>query len=176
MSDTNEQMQATAHIDASPAEVFAFLCDPANHQRTEPTDWVRDAITAEPITGAGQLFGVHMYLKQVGGHYDMHNLVTEFETDRTIAWLPGTLDDEGTHQPGGWWWRYDIEPADASSAATTNTGTTDTGTAADASAVTLTYDWNGTPAEFREQVGGMPPFPPKYLDNSLAELKKALES
>ena len=85
---TNEQLQATAHIDAAPDAVFAFLCDPANHQHTEPTDWVRDAITTEPITAKGQMFGVHMYLEQVGGPYDMHNVVTQFEPGRTIAWWP----------------------------------------------------------------------------------------
>lgn len=126
---------------------------------------MRDAIGAEPISAAGQMFGVHMYLEKVGGHYDMHNLVTEFEPDRTIAWLPGTLDDEGTHQPGGWWWRYDIEPDPNSS-----------GTDAASSRVTLTYDWNGTPNEVREELGGMPPFPPTYLENSLAELKNSLAS
>lgn len=164
MSDTdttNEYMQATAHLDAAPDAVFAFLCNPANHQHTEPTDWVRDAITSEQITAKGQTFGVHMYLEQVGGHYDMHNVVTAYEPGRTIAWLPGTLGEDGTHQPGGWWWRYDIEPE------TNDAG--DTG-----SRVTLTYDWTDTPNEFREEVGGMPPFPAKYLDNSLAELGDSL--
>lgn len=155
---TNEQLQATAHIDASPDAVFAFLCDPANHQRTEPTDWVRDAITTEPITAKGQMFGVHMYLEQVGGHYDMHNVVTEFEQGRTMAWLPGTLGEDGNHQPGGWWWRYYIEPDPKGNG----------------SRVTLTYNWNDTPNEFREEIGGMPPFPPEYLDNSLAELGNSL--
>lgn len=161
MSDTdttNEQMQATAHIGATPDAVFAFLCDPANHQHTEPTDWVRDAITSEQITAKGQTFGVHMYLEQVGGHYDMHNVVTAYEPGRTIAWLPGTLGEDGTHQPGGWWWRYDIEPAPEG----------------DGSRVTLTYDWSGTSPEVRDEIGGMPPFPREYLDKSLAELGNAL--
>ena len=160
---TNEHMQATAHIDAAPDAVFASLCNPANHQHTEPTDWVRDAITTEQITAKGQTFGVHMYLEQAGGHYDMHNVVTEFTPGRTIAWLPGTLAEDGAHQPGGWWWRYAIEP-DANDAGNTN------------SRVTLTYDWSGTPAEVRDEFGGMPPFPREYLDRSLAELGYALSS
>lgn len=163
MSDTdttNEQMQATAHIGATPDAVFAFLCDPANHQHTEPTDWVRDAITSEQITAKGQTFGVHMYLEQVGGHYDMHNVVTAYEPGRTIAWLPGTLGEDGTHQPGGWWWRYDIEPAPEG----------------DGSRVTLTYDWSGTSPEVRDEIGGMPPFLREYLDKSLAELGNALSA
>lgn len=160
---SNEQLQATVHIDAAPDAVFAFLCDPSNHQRTDPTDWVRDAITPEPITAKGQTFGVHMYLEQVGGHYDMHNVVTAYEPGRTIAWLPGTLGEDGTHQAGGWRWRYDIEP-----------NTNDAGGAA--SRVTLTYNWSNVPTEVREQIGGMPPFPPEYLEKSLAELRTALDS
>ena len=160
---SNERIHATTATAASPHEVFAFLCVPANHQRTEPTDWVRDEITSEPITAKGQIFGVHMYLEQAGGHYDMHNLVTEFEPGLTIAWLPGTLGEDGIHQPGGWWWRYDIEP-DANDAG--NTG----------SRVTLTYDWSDVPTVVREQLGGMPPFPPEYLAKSLAELRTALDS
>ena len=50
--------------------------------------------------------------------------------DRTIAWLPGELDDSGKHNPGGWFWRYDLSPND------------------DGTDVTLTYDWTGTPQEF----------------------------
>ena len=43
---------------------------------------------------------MNMFLETAGGHYVMHNLVTEFEKDRTIAWLPGQLDDAGKHDPG----------------------------------------------------------------------------
>ena len=81
------------------------------------------------------MFAVNMFLERAGGHYVMHNLVTEFDKDRTIAWLPGQLDDAGRHSPGGWWWRYDLTP---------NGAGTD---------VTLTYDWSDTPQEFRDQVG-----------------------
>lgn len=147
-----ELLQASTHVDAGPAEVFAFLCDPANHEKTEPTDWVRDAIDREPITATGQTFGINMFLELVGGHYEMHNLVTVFEQDRALAWLPGTLDLAGNHDPGGWWWRYDIEPENGGSQ------------------VTITYDWTETPEAFRKQVGGMPPFRPGYLDESLASL------
>ena len=51
----------------------------------------------EPITGTGQMFAMNMFLDRAGGHYVMHNLVTEFEQDRSIAWLPGQLDDAGSH-------------------------------------------------------------------------------
>lgn len=159
MTDTEktdtERIIVHRNINAAPAAVFAVLTDPTRHQDTEPRDWVRDAVDPRPITEAGQIFVMNMFLTFAGGHYVMHNLVTEFDQDRTIAWVPGQLDESGTHDPGGWWWRYDLTP---------NGEGTD---------VTLTYDWTDTPQSFRDQVGGMPPFPREYLDESLAALERS---
>ena len=131
---SEERYVVTRTIPASPAEIFAVLADPIRHQETEPGDWVRDAVDTEPITASGQMFAVNMFLEQAGGHYVMHNLVTEFEQDRTIAWIPGQLDESGRHDPGGWWWRYDLTP---------NGAGTD---------VTLTYDWSETVQDFRDTI------------------------
>ena len=90
-SATAERYVVTRTIAASPAQIFAVLTDPTRHQDTEPGDWVRDSIDTDRITGIGEMFAVNMFLEQAGGHYVMHNLVTEFEQDRTIAWLPGQL-------------------------------------------------------------------------------------
>lgn len=150
-----ERYVVTRTIPASPSAVFAVLTDPARHQETEPSDWVRDAVDPEPITGTGQIFVMNMFLEFAGGHYVMHNLVTEFERDRTIAWLPGQLDASGNHDPGGWWWRYDLSPN------------------GDGTDVTISYDWSGTPQSFRDQVGGMPPFPQSYIEESLAALERS---
>ena len=152
---TDERYVVTRTIPASPAKVFAVLADPSRHRDTEPGDWVRDAIDSEPITGTGQMFAVNMFLEQAGGHYVMHNVVTEFEPDRTIAWLPGQLDESGNHSPGGWWWRYDLAP---------NGSGTD---------VTLTYDWSKTEQEFRDTVG-VPVFGPDFIEESLAALERAV--
>ena len=154
MTATQERYVVTRTVPASPSAVFDVLADPARHRDTEPGDWVRDAVDPAPITGVGQVFVINMFLEFAGGHYVMHNLVTEFERDRTIAWLPGRLNEAGEHEPGGWWWRYDLAP---------NGGDTD---------VTITYDWTGTPQSFRDQVGGMPPFPESYLQESLAALER----
>ncbi|CAJ1507056.1 ATPase [[Mycobacterium] burgundiense] len=154
----NEQRYVvTRTVAATPQQVFAVLADPARHQDVEPSDWVRDAVDPEQkITGGGEMFAVNMFLEFAGGHYVMHNLVDVFEADRAIGWLPGTLDDDGNHQPGGWSWRYDLKPNDA--------GTE----------VILTYDWTGTPQSFRDTVGGMPPFDQSYLVDSLAALERSL--
>ncbi|GAA1073372.1 SRPBCC family protein [Tsukamurella spumae] len=150
-----ERMSTTRVIAASPDRVFAVLADPARHVDIEPTDWVRDAIDAAPLDHVGQMFSVNMYMEQVGGDYVMENKVTEFERDRVIGWLPGTRR-AGEWRAGGWWWRYDLAPS------------------GDGTQVTLTYDWTDTPQSFRDSVGAMPPFPPEYLDQSLASLDTAV--
>jgi hypothetical protein len=152
---TEERYVVTRTIPATPTEIFAVLTDPTRHKNTEPGDWVRDAVDTEAITGAGQMFAVNMFLEQAGGDYVMHNLVTEFDQDRTIAWLPGQLDESGEHSPGGWFWRYDLTP---------------TGTGTD---VTLTYDWSGTVQEFRDNVG-VPVFEKDFIEDSLASLERAV--
>jgi hypothetical protein len=151
-----ERYVVTHTIAAAPSAVFAVLSDPARHKDTEPGDWVRDAIDPQPITGTGQIFAINMFLPQAGGHYVMHNLVSEFDKDRRIAWIPGQLDEAGKHSPGGWWWRYDLAPN------------------GDATEVTLTYDWTGTPQSFRDQVG-MPPFGKEFLAESLAALDRSVK-
>ncbi|OBG96284.1 ATPase [Mycobacterium sp. E3251] len=156
MSPTAERYVVTRTIAATPAEIFAVLADPSRHQNTEPTDWVRDAVDTAPITRAGQLFAMNMYLTRAGGDYVTHNLVNVFDPDRAICWMPGVLDDAGNHNPGGWFWRYDLAP---------NGNQTD---------VTLTYDWSGTPQEFRDRVGDMPIFGEDYLAASLATLERSV--
>lgn len=157
-TDQAEQMVVSRTIAASPDEVFAVLSDPNEHQNTEPTDWVRDAIDPQPITDTGQVFGMHMFIEAAGGHYDMHNKVIDFEKDRVIAWEPGQLNKDGQLETGGWTWRYDLAPVD---------GGTE---------VTLTYDWSRTPEPVRKEIGGMPPFGPDFLDASLATLDRRLSS
>jgi hypothetical protein len=156
MTATAERYVATRTIAATPAEIFAVLADPSHHRDTEPTDWVRDAVDIAPITGAGQMFAMNMFLTQAGGDYVVHNLVNVFEKDRAIGWMPGQLDDAGNHNPGGWFWRYDLAA---------NGDRTD---------VTLTYDWSGTPQEFRDRVGMMPLFGQDYLAESLASLERSI--
>jgi hypothetical protein len=150
-----ERYVVTRIIAATPADIFAVLADPTRHKDTEPGDWVRDAIDTDHITGTGQMFAVNMFLERAGGHYVMHNVVTKFEKDRTIAWLPGQLDEAGKHGPGGWWWQYDLTP---------NGAGTD---------VTVTYDWSGTSQEFRDSVG-VPVFGEDFIEESLATLDRTV--
>ncbi|MBB1032288.1 ATPase [Dietzia sp. SLG310A2-38A2] len=149
-------MTASRTIPASPSEVFSLLADPTRHKHTEPGDWVRDAVTSEVIRGVGDVFVINMYIEAAGGHYEMHNVVTAFEPDRTIEWEPGQPDATGEISTGGWRWRYDLAPAGASTE------------------VTLRYDWSATPQEQADEIGGMPPFGRDFLEASLASLEAAL--
>lgn len=151
-----ERFVVTRTIAAPPSEIFAVLADPSRHADTEPEDWVRDAVDSAPITGTEQMFVINMYLEDFGGPYVMHNLVIAFEQDRTIAWSPGWLDNEGHHKPGGWTWRYDLTPDGA------------------ATTVTLIYDWSATTQQFRDLVGSMPPFGVDYIEDSLTSLDRAV--
>jgi hypothetical protein len=153
---TDERYVVTRRIDADPAAIFAVLADPARHKDTEPGDWVRDAVTTDPITGTGQVFVMNMFIEQAGGHYVMHNLVTVFEPDRAIGWEPGQLNDAGELETGGWSWCYELSP---------NGAGTD---------VTLTYDWSGTPQRLRDAIGGLPPFPQEFIELSLDALGRAV--
>ncbi|OBH93072.1 SRPBCC family protein [Mycobacterium scrofulaceum] len=155
---TAERYVVTRTIAASPAAIFAVLADPSRHRNTEPTDWVRDAVDTAPITGAGQMFAMNMYLPQAGGDYVTHNLVDVFDEGRSIGWKPGVLDDAGNHAPGGWFWRYDLVPH------------------GDETDVTLTYDWSGTSQDFRDRVGKIPIFAEDYLAESLASLERSVVS
>lgn len=150
------RMRRSRTLEAPPAAVFAVLADPAEHQHTEPTDWVREPHDAAPLTGVGQIFGMHMFHVNAGGDYRMDNRVIAFDQDRVLAWEPGQYDDAGRLDTGGWTWRYDLAPVDDDGA--------EAGTA-----VTLTYDWSAVPEPLRETLG-LPPFGPEFLDDSLAAL------
>lgn len=158
--DTGTRYAVTRTIAAPPEAVFALLADPARHHQTEPTDWVRGSLEEDPapLIGVGQVFGIEMFHENAHGRYDMHNRVIAFEQDRTIAWEPGQYGPDGELGTGGWTWRYDLASA---------------GGAGEATEVTLTYDWSAVPAALKEQFG-LPPFPPSFLEESLAALERAV--
>ena len=160
--DTGTRYAVTRMIAAPPEEVFALLADPARHHETEPTDWVRGSLEEDPapLTEVGQVFGIEMFHENAHGRYDMHNRVIAFEQDRTIAWEPGQYGPDGELGTGGWTWRYDLAPA----------GGADGGPATE---VTLTYDWSAVPDPLQKEFG-LPPFPPSFLEESLAALERAV--
>lgn len=158
--DTGTRYAVTRTIAAPPEAVFALLADPARHHETEPTNWVRGSLEEDPapLTEVGQVFGIEMFHENAHGRYDMHNRVTAFEQGRTIAWEPGQYGPDGELGTGGWTWRYDLASA---------------GGAGEGTEVTLTYDWSAVPDPLQKEFG-LPPFPPSFLEESLAALERAV--
>ena len=153
----DDRVSATTVIGASAEAIFAVLADPAKHAAIDGTGWVREALDAKPLTGAGQIFRMSMYHPgHPDGTYQMANRVQVFDPPNTISWEPGNEAGDGTVSFPGWIWRYDLTPAGRSN-----------------STVTLTYDWSAVPDPIREHIG-FPPFPPEHLDNSLAHLAEQL--
>lgn len=148
----SEAISAKTKINAPAEAIFAVLADPAQHAAIDGTGWVREPLSGEQLTAAGQVFRMAMYNENVpGGHYKMANRVQVFEAPRAISWEPG-LDQGDETRFGGWVWRYDLVPVGPSE-----------------TEVTLSYDWSAVPDFLRQQIP-FPPFPPAHLDNSLAHL------
>ncbi|WP_345382914.1 polyketide cyclase [Pseudonocardia yuanmonensis] len=148
-----ENLIATLTVAAPTARVFAVLADPTTHARIDGTGWVQDAVDRAPLTELGQIFRVDMYHpNHPDGHYRIANKVRVLDPPRAIGWLPGTENDEGHLEFGGWTWRYDLAPLGPSE-----------------TEVTLTYDWSAVPQFIRDYLH-FPPFGPEHLTNSLQHL------
>lgn len=156
VNDPDEYLTRTRTIGAPASAIFAVLSDPSRHPDTEPTDWVRAAIDAEPITAVGQIFSMDMHFDAAGGDYRIDNTVTAFEPNRAISWDPGQADETGHVEPGGWRWRYDLDEGHTSTE------------------VTLTYDWSRTTDQVRKAFGGFPVVGLDYLDQSLEALERTV--
>ena len=96
---TRDTTSATATVDASPAEVFAFLRDPANHPVINGDGSVRGSRGGSRQLSEGDRFGMSM---KIGVPYRIASTVREFAPDRRIAWS----------HIGGQRWRWELSPTD----------------------------------------------------------------
>lgn len=148
-----ENVSVTRTVAAPAERVFAVLADPTTHAAIDGTGWVRDAIDPAPLSSVGQVFRMDMYHpNHPDGEYRMANQVQVLDPPKAISWRPGQEQEDGRLEFGGWFWRYDLAPADGS-------GTE----------VTLTFDWSAVPPQIREYIQ-FPPFDPEHLTNSLDHL------
>jgi Polyketide cyclase / dehydrase and lipid transport len=117
----------TVTVTAAPDQVFEVLTDPARHSEFDATGMVGLPATSARLTHVGQIFVMNMTYREGDyiEHYQSDNHVCALEPGRAIAWATAT--HRGA--PLGWLWRYDVKPV------------------AEGAAVTLTYDWTGTPPE-----------------------------
>jgi Polyketide cyclase / dehydrase and lipid transport len=149
----DDSVSATTVINAPAQAIFAVLADPAKHAAIDGTGWVCENVDSKPLTAAGQIFRMSMYHpNHPDGNYQTANRVQVFDPPSTISWETGYDPGDGTLRFGGWFWRYDLTPAEPSN-----------------TTVTLTYDWSACSDSVRKLIG-FPPFPPQHLGNSLAHL------
>ena len=129
-----EKIEVQRKIAASPADIFAVLCDPQGHVAIDSSGMLQDA-EGEPVAAAGDSFVVHMDREALNdfpefGKYDVTVSIRDFEPDRLISWtVLGKIRPQIGHVYG-----YRLEPDD------TGEGTL----------VTSFYDWSQIADQWRE--------------------------
>jgi len=135
---------ASAHVDATAEEVFAFVSRPRNHPKISGDESVKgDRHGPETLTGVGDKFGMSM--KMYGLPYRITNTVVEYEAGRRIAWC----------HPGKHRWRWEVEPDPAG-------GCT----------VTETFDMSTSPLKPALKLMGFPAKHQENLDQSVANVAR----
>ncbi|HME75480.1 MAG TPA: SRPBCC family protein [Mycobacterium sp.] len=129
-----EKIEVQRTIAASPAEIFAVLCDPQGHVAIDSSGMLQAAEGAS-VAAPGDSFVVHMDREALNdfpelGKYDVTVTIREFEPDRLISWtVLGQLRPQIGHVYG-----YRLEP-DGSGEGTL---------------VTSFYDWSQIHDQWRE--------------------------
>ncbi|CAN5471632.1 hypothetical protein BH10ACT9_BH10ACT9_40800 [soil metagenome] len=106
----SDRIEVQRTIAASPADVFAVLCDPQGHVAIDSSGMLQSA-TGEPAAAVGDEFVVHMDREALNdfpelGLYDVTVQITEFEQDVLIAWtILGQVTPQIGHVYG-----YRLEP------------------------------------------------------------------
>lgn len=106
-----DRIEVQRTIPASPADVFAVLCDPQGHVAIDSSGMLMSA-DGEPVAAVGDSFVVHMDREALGdfplGEYDVTVVIRTFEQDREIAWqVRGRIEPPIDHHYG-----YRLEPSD----------------------------------------------------------------
>jgi hypothetical protein len=151
---TDSRMEVQRIITASPAAIFAVLCDPQGHVAIDSSGMLMDA-DGEVVSAAGDSFVVHMDREALNdyplGHYDVTVTITTFVPDREIAWtILGQI-----RPPIGHVYGYLLEPS------------------ADGTLVTSYYDWSSISADWRES-GVFPVIPESALRATLGILARTV--
>jgi hypothetical protein len=90
-------VQADAHVDAAPPEVFALLADPRRHAEIDGSGTVRGDVAGPARLRYGSQFSMRM---RVIVPYRITNTVVEYAEDRLLAW----------RHFGGHVWRWELAP------------------------------------------------------------------
>jgi uncharacterized protein YndB with AHSA1/START domain len=140
-------------IDASTAQVFDLLSNPARHAEIDGSGFVVSDEKTDRITGSGQVFRMNMTGDHMGGDYQTDNTVTGYDANHLLAWQTAPADTD----PPGWQWVWEL-----------------TAQGSDATDVRLTYDWsNVTDPAILEKVS-FPLVDQSALEDSLNRLAAAV--
>lgn len=149
-SEEGRRIEVSRVIEASAAQVFEFLANPANHPQLDTSGMVRSSASQVPITAVGDVFVMNMH-NQMKGDHQVENHVILFEQYRAIGWAPA----EPGRKPAGHTWVWRLTPV--------GEGRT---------SVSHTYDWSEfTP---REMLRYLPVLNRDQLQTSLDRLAQAL--
>jgi hypothetical protein len=127
-----EKIEVQRRIAASPADIFAVLCDPQGHVAIDSSGMLQDAEGAS-VAAAGDSFVVHMDRDSLNdfpelGKYDVTVSIRDFEPDQLISWtVLGQIRPQIGHVYG-----YRLEPD------------------GDGTLVTSFYDWSKIGDQWRE--------------------------
>jgi len=150
-----ERFEAQRQIAASPAKVFALLCDPNGHVTIDSSGMLQSA-EGSPVTAVGDSFLVHMDRESLNdypiGKYDVTVTITKFEPDQLIEWtISGVIQPPIRHLYG-----YRLEPSEGGTLATSY------------------YDWSQIDQKYRD-ANIFPVIPEAALRATLGILARTVE-
>lgn len=153
-SAPTHRLEARRTLAASPARIFAVLCDPDGHVAIDSSGMLQSA-EGPRVSREGDRFVVHMDREALGdydlGRYDVTVIITRFEEDVEIAW---TIDGD-LKPPIGHVYGYRLTAAD---------GGTD---------VLSYYDWSDAHPDWRDS-GVLPVLDATALRATLGILDRAV--
>ena len=152
---TTERFEITREIEASPAAVFALLCDPKGHVAIDSSGMLQSA-DGDVVRQVGDEFVVHMDRESLNdfpmGKYDVTVIITRFVQDALLEWtVSGTIQPPIRHLYG-----YRLEPSES--------GTS----------VTSYYDWSEIDEQYRA-ADIFPIIPESALRATLGILARTVE-
>lgn len=150
-----ERFEVSRDIAATPAAVFALLCDPQGHVGIDSSGMLQSA-EGEPVRTVGDSFVVHMDRESLNdrpiGKYDVTVIITQLASQALIEWTIGSRMQPPIKHVYG----YRLEP-------------TETGTL-----VTSYYDWSQIDEKYRA-MDMFPIIPESALRATLGILARTLE-
>lgn len=152
---TTERFEVRRQVAATPAKVFALLCDPEGHVAIDSSGMLQSA-DGDPVRAVGDEFVVHMDRESLNdypmGKYDVTVIITRFEPDAAIEWtISGQIQPPIRHLYG-----YRLEPSEV--------GTL----------VTSYYDWSQIEERYRDK-NIFPVIPEAALRATLGILARTVE-